>query len=162
MEETQGFNRFHRVADRSYGGGLFGTISMLYKTVYDGRQIRDVHERPPFPIIIERPTFGDILRNMKTCDLVAFGAMYAVGVGAGFCLGRRFTYTRDKFMVLNFFTQIFMVGGAAWAFRASYSRLTGYWDNGLRWNVPIQQITKFDTSSEFEKKTIFKNFRIRD
>ena len=79
-QELQTFsNEFHRVADRNYGGGLFGTINMLYKRNSSTKRVRDVHERPPFPVIIERPSFGDIMRNLKTCDFVAFSAMYGLG-----------------------------------------------------------------------------------
>ena len=60
------------------------------------------------------------------------------------------------------FTQGFTASGIVWAIMGSYTRLTGYWDNGLRWNVPVQQVNKFDVTSDFEEKSIFKHWRIRE
>lgn len=56
--------RFVKIADRDCGGGLLGSIAMLYKVV-DQKKIYDAFERPPFPILIERPTLRDVIRNYK-------------------------------------------------------------------------------------------------
>ena len=78
--EDQTFeNRFHRIPDRHYGGGLLGTISMVYKHLPNYKRMTELYVRPPFPVIMERPTVGDVLRNLKMCDFVAFGALYGLG-----------------------------------------------------------------------------------
>ena len=58
-------------------------------------------------------------------------------------------------------THAFTLTGIVLAFYCSYARLTGYWDNGLRWNVPNYHVNKFDSTSKFEENTFFKRFRIR-
>lgn len=56
--------RFVKVADRDCGGGLLGSLGMFYKVI-DHKKVYDAFERPPFPIIIERPTLRDVLRNYR-------------------------------------------------------------------------------------------------
>ena len=53
------------------------------------------------------------------------------------------------------------VGGVLFALYGSSARLTGFWDNGLRWNIPQYEVKKFDTTSRFEDNTIWKRFRIK-
>jgi hypothetical protein len=36
-----------------------------------------------------------------------------------------------------------------------YRRLTGFWDNGLRWSKPEDKLRKYDNTSEFEKSSIW-------
>ena len=40
-----------------------------------------------------------------------------------------------------------------------YKRLTGFWDNGLRWSKPEDKLNKFDSTSHFEKATGWSRFR---
>ena len=41
-----------------------------------------------------------------------------------------------------------------------YRRLTGFWDNGLRWSKPEDRLHKFDSTSHFEKATGWSRFRV--
>lgn len=43
-----------------------------------------------------------------------------------------------------------------------YRRLTGYADNGLRWRNPEDKLKKFDSTSEFEKATVWGKFKNSD
>ena len=42
-----------------------------------------------------------------------------------------------------------------------YRRLTGYWDNGLRWSKPEDKLNKYDVTSHFEKATGWSRFRVK-
>ena len=39
-----------------------------------------------------------------------------------------------------------------------YQRLTGFYDNGLRWRRPEDKLRKFDLTSDFEKATFWGRF----
>lgn len=39
-----------------------------------------------------------------------------------------------------------------------YQRLTGFYENGLRWKKPEQKLKKFDFTSEFEKQSMWRHF----
>jgi len=41
-----------------------------------------------------------------------------------------------------------------------YQRLTGFWENGLRWRRAEAGINKWDNTSIFEKNTLFKRFKV--
>lgn len=43
-----------------------------------------------------------------------------------------------------------------------YRRLTGFWDNGLRWRKPEDKLRKYDNTSEFERATIWGRLRPKD
>lgn len=40
--------------------------------------------------------------------------------------------------------------GAGMVINISYKRLTGFWDNGLRWKRPLRVLNKYDTVSRYE------------
>jgi hypothetical protein len=40
-----------------------------------------------------------------------------------------------------------------------YRRLTGFWDNGLRWSRPEDKLRKYDNTSVFEKQSIWGKLR---
>ena len=70
--------RYIKIADRNWGGGIMGSIAMLYKVV-DQKKVYDIYDRPPFPILIERPTLRDVLGNYKFWDFALFAAFYTFG-----------------------------------------------------------------------------------
>jgi hypothetical protein len=54
---------------------------------------------------------------------------------------------------------MFFVLAAASMITIPYRRLTGFWDNGLRWRKPEDKLRKYDCTSEFEKATIWKRIK---
>jgi len=52
-------------------------------------------------------------------------------------------------------SHLFFVTAAALMINVSYRRLTGFWDNGLRWNKPEDKLRKYDNTSLFEKNSIW-------
>lgn len=57
---------------------------------------------------------------------------------------------------------MFFFTAAVFMVAVPYRRLTGYADNGLRWRNPEDKLRKYDTTSEFEKSTIWKRFANRE
>ena len=62
--------------------------------------------------------------------------------------------------MVSAYTQTFTIAGVFFAYHASQSRLVGFWDNGLRWNVPTSDLKKFDVTSRYEANTVWKRFRV--
>ena len=56
---------------------------------------------------------------------------------------------------------MFLVAAAVSMITIPYQRLTGFWENGLRWRKPEDRLNKFDSTSHFEKATGWDRFRIR-
>ena len=48
---------------------------------------------------------------------------------------------------------MFLVFGLSLMISVPYRRLTGYWDNGMRWRNPEDKLKKYDCTSHFEKAT---------
>jgi hypothetical protein len=55
-----------------------------------------------------------------------------------------------------------MIFGGYLALANSFYRLRGFVENGLRWRRPERKLNKYDFSKDFESKTIWKYFRLRD
>jgi hypothetical protein len=90
-----------------------------------------------------------------------FATIYGLGIAGGFVFGRAFPNMHHKMLVYGAITHSFFLTGILTSFYVDYARLTGYWDNGLRWNVPDYHVKKFDCTSKFEENTIFHRFRVR-
>lgn len=125
------------------------------------KQIYGLYERPPFPIIIDSPTIADVFREMRFSDVFMLGAFYGVGMLSGYYCSRKFNLLAQRLVVFHAISHASLVFGMAGAFQLPYRRLTGYWDNGLRWKVQEDKFKKFDNTSVFEANTIFKRFRLR-
>ena len=55
---------------------------------------------------------------------------------------------------------MFFAFGVATVPFVAFRRLTGYWDNGLRWKVPADKLNKFDSTSHFERGTGWSKWRV--
>ena len=55
---------------------------------------------------------------------------------------------------------MFLVTAAAFMVMLPFRRLTGFWDNGLRWKKPEDKLKKFDCTSHFEAATGWSRFKI--
>ena len=115
---------------------------------------------------LQQWTLSEILKHAISLQLllsthsVRFIKIIFLGLGVGFAMGRRLPDMYGKLLAYGALSHAFTVSGMGVAAYASYSRLTGYWDNGLRWNVPKYQVNKFDITSRFEENTAFKRFKI--
>ena len=120
-----------------------------------------VYERPPFPIIIDMPTTADVAREVRLSDVFMGASIYGAGILFGYAASRNWPLLAQRLTVYHGISHIGLVYALSCMFVVPYRRLTGYWDNGLRWKVPEDRFRKFDNTSVFEANTIFKRFRIR-
>ena len=125
------------------------------------RQLYGMYERPPFPIMIDAPTAGDIARELRVADGVMFASIYAGGIGWAYLASRPFTMVTQRLLAFHGISHMFMITAACMTLTMPYRRLTGYADNGLRWTTPADKLKKFDCTSQFERSTIWGRFRVR-
>lgn len=55
-------------------------------------------------------------------------------------------------------SRCFTVFGLAGMLLVPYYRLTGFWENGLRWRFPEKQLDRTDFMSEYLKTSVMKHF----
>ncbi|KAM3137669.1 hypothetical protein pb186bvf_010283 [Paramecium bursaria] len=138
---------------------FFGWIHMLKLKTY-GLRILNPGERPPFPIIIERPTIKDVLQNLNFAD---FGMLVTFSTISLFvarrCVG---LYSASEIMRKKRIVGLWTTGslfGLKFALQNSDYRLRGFQDNGLQWKKKEQTLEKYDFLSDFEQGTIWQYFR---
>lgn len=123
------------------------------KTIYS------IYERPPFPIIIDQPTWFNIFASWRFSDFVMGGTIYGTGVIWAYFISRPLPQLAQRLVVYHGISHLFFVAALATMITIPYRRLTGFWDNGLRWKKPEDKLRKYNTTSEFEKATIWKRLK---
>lgn len=76
-------------ASRTNSFGLLSSIRCLWATAGD-KKIYGAYERPPFPILIDAPTWGDVFRAMRLSDFFMGGAIYGTGLLWAYGISRPF------------------------------------------------------------------------
>jgi hypothetical protein len=118
-------------------------------------------QRPPYPILISNPTFGQICGNLNKSDVLLYLTVLSGGfVGSCYSL-RGMTYLSKKLTFLHMHMHLFNIFALILALGCSHNRLVGMMDNGLRWKRKDRSLNKYDFTKDFEKHTIFKHFRER-
>ena len=117
------------------------------------------YERPPYPILIENPTFRNLLQNLRFSDFVMGGTIYGVGVLWAYYASRAFVELSHKLLIYHGLSHLFFVTAGCAMMIVSFRRITGYWDNGLRWRKPEDRLRKYDNTSHFEAATIWGRIR---
>lgn len=154
MSAADASNNAYVVASQRYSSfNPFSSIRSLFNL--GGKSIYGAYERPPYPIIIDKPTTRDIAGALRASDFVMFGSIYGAGVLWSYFLSRPFPLIMQKLLVYHGVSHVFTVFGAMMLIALPYRRLTGYADNGLRWRNPVDKLNKYDSTSEFEKATIW-------
>ena len=120
------------------------------------------YERPPFPIKVDAPTWGDVIREMRMSDFFMGGTIYGVGHLWGYYASRPFPMLMQRLIVFHGTAHMFGAMAISLMIAVPYRRLTGYWDNGLRWKKPEDRLKKYDSTSHFEEATVWKRFRINN
>ena len=138
---------------------MFSSINALWKVV-GHKKIYGPYDRPPFPIIIDKPTVQDLFAASRFSDYFMFGSIYGTGVLWSYMISRPFPTILQRLIVYHGISHIFFVTAIAATVLIPYRRLTGYWENGLRWRKPEDKLNKFDSTSHFEKATGWSRFRI--
>ena len=90
-----------------------------------------------------------------------FGTIYGAGILWSYIISRPFPSIQQRLIVYHGMSHCFFVLAAVSLAVVPYRRLTGFWDNGLRWSKPEDKLNKFDTVSHFEKATGWDRFRVK-
>ena len=110
--------------------------------------------------MIDAPTWGDLFRNLKACDFVMGGTIYGSGIMWGYYCSRPFPMLMQKLVVYHGVSHMFLAMSLAMMIALPFRRLTGYWDNGMRWRKPEDRLRKYYCTSHFEESTGYSRFRI--
>ena len=90
------------------------------------------------------------------------GSLYGAGIAWGFTISRPFPSLMQRLLVYHSISHMFFMLAVGSMAVVPYRRLTGFWDNGLRWKKPEDKLHKFDTTSHFEKSTGWSRFRVNN
>lgn len=101
-------------------------------------------ERPPYPIIIDRPTVKDVLTNLKFSDFVMGFTFYSGGIVGAYICSRPLLDLSQRLLAYHILSHMALVVGVASMGILSFRRLTGFYDNGLRWKRPEDRLRKYD------------------
>jgi hypothetical protein len=158
--QNEHFNpKYHILRPDKNPNSLFSSFKYL-KTITP-YPVLSIEERPPYPILIDDPSIGQVLQNLNKSDFL-FGFSF---VGLGFLMSilvsRKFFFLSQKFYVTKHTMWLYSIVGALLATHCSYCRLTGFLENGLRWKHKDLLYSKYDFTKDFEANTIFKHFRER-
>ncbi len=140
-QRASSFAPFHSLRALVVSGGN--------KTMYGA------YERPPFPIIVDTPSIRDIVSSWRFSDFVMGGSVYGGGILWSYLLSRPFPSLSQRLVVYHGMSHLFFMTAVALMITIPYRRLTGFWDNGLRWNKPEDKLRKYDNTSVFEKSSIW-------
>lgn len=147
-------------SNRSSRGPL-SSLSAFWKVI-GHKRIYGPYERPPFPIIIDKPSMHDLVSSFRTSDYCMFGAIYGTGVLFSFVISRGLPSVVQRLLVYHGVSHMFFALGVAAVPLVAYRRLTGFWDNGLRWRKPEDKLHKYDSTSHFERATGWDRFRVNN
>ena len=136
-------------ATRANSFGLLSSIRCLWASAGD-KKIYGPYERPPFPILIDAPTWGDVIRSMRLSDFFMGGAIYGTGLVWAYGISRPFPQMMQRLIVYHGVSHMFLATAISLMIAVPFRRLTGYWDNGLRWKKPEDKLKKYDCTSHFE------------
>ena len=147
------------VSERRSNGPL-ASLNALWTWV-GHKKMYSVYDRPPFPILIDKPTVGDLVSSWQFSDFFMFGTIYGGGCLYSYWASRPFTTMASRLLVYHGGSHMFFVAAATMAFvMVPFRRLTGFWDNGTRWRTPEDKLKKFDVTSHYEKATGWSKYRI--
>lgn len=158
--QYENFNqKYHILRKDKNPNSLFSSFS-VFKTLRTGA-VAKIDERPPYPILVDDPTVREVLNNINKSDVLVGLTFVSAGFLAAIIGTRPFLKLEQKFYVTKWtmwwYTFLGMLVGSS----CSYYRLTGFMENGLRWKHKDLLYSKYDFTSDFERKTIFKHLRER-
>jgi hypothetical protein len=93
---------------------------------------------------------------MRFSDFVMSGSIYGAGVLWAYTISRPFPSIMQRLVIYHGVSHMFAFAAFTYLITIPYRRLTGFWDNGLRWRQPQDKFKKYDTTSHFEEATIWK------
>ena len=140
--------------------GPMSSLKALW-TQIGHKKIYSNYERPPFPIIIDKPSVYDLVGSWRFSDYCMFGAIYGTGILWAFTISRPMPSVMQKLLVYHGVSHMAFIVAACSMVAIPYRRLTGFWDNGLRWSKPEDKLHKYDMTSHYEKSTGWSRFRVK-
>ena len=149
------------VASQRSSNGPLSSLSAFWKVV-GHKKIYGPYERPPFPIIIDKPSLADLVNSWRFSDYFMFGTIYGTGILASYAASRPFPLISQRLIVYHGLSHLCFMFGVATISIVPFRRLTGYWENGLRWRKPEDRLKKYDSTSHFERSTGWSRFRINN
>ena len=89
------------------------------------------------------------------------GSIYGAGILWAYTISRPFPQLAQRLVVYHGVSHMVSVVALSLMFTIPYRRLTGFWDNGLRWSRPEDKLRggKYDNTSQFEKATVWGKIR---
>ena len=147
------------VSTRGSSRSIFSSVRAAYAPE-TRKMMYGAYERPPFPILMERITLRDILANLQFSDFVLGGGIYTFGSYWGYIVARKYNYYSQRLLWFHSLSHISLVIALNSMLIISYRRLTGFADNGLRWRKPEDKLMKFDTTSEYERATVWGRWKL--
>lgn len=159
MSSIVNFNeKYHVINPESNIAKLFSSFN--YFKSLRAMSIYRADERPPYPILISNPSIYQVLYNMNKSDFLLY---FFVMTGAFLCsvaITRSLNTMTTKLRIFHVNMHYSNLIALTIATSASYYRLTGFMDNGLRWRRS-DGFNKYDFTSDMESKSIFKYLRER-
>jgi len=145
--------------NRSKSFGLLSSLSTFWARP-GTKNIYSVYERPPFPIKVDVPTWGDIFKEMRLSDIFMFGTIYGLGNLFAYSACRQMPIIMQRLLVYHSVSHMTLAFALSILIQVPHRRLTGFHDNGLRWRKPEDKMNKYDHTSHFEANTIWHRARI--
>ncbi len=148
------------VVNRDYKRlGWLSTINILWTSTGDHRVFAR-RERPPYPILLDKPYPMEVLPYFSKGDAIILPGMLTLGTVFGYIFGRKTKMVQARLFVLRTITRMFTIVGIGVTCIAPLLRISGYWENGLRWRRPNPPST-YTFTSEFYRHPIYKHFGAR-
>lgn len=97
----------------------------------------------------------DLVGSWRSSDFVMAGTIYGAGILWAYTISRPYTQLMQRLLVFHGVSHLFFATTLSMMLTIPYRRLTGYWDNGLRWRRPEDKLRKYDNTSEFERATVW-------
>ena len=88
------------------------------------------------------------------------GAIYGTGMLWSYAISRPFPQIMQRLVVYHGCSHMFLAFAMSLMVAVPYRRLTGYWDNGMRWRQPEDRLRKYDCTSHFEEATGWSKYKI--
>lgn len=152
--------KYHMLSQRRPPNSWLSSFNYFKKLRASNILLAD--ERPPYPIIIDNPTIGNVYYNLNKSDVLVFSSILTGGFLASLWVAHSINSLSKKFIISKYLMSGFMFYGLYSAMNCSYYRLIGMMDNGLRWKKRDLVYCKYDMTRDFEARTIFKHFRERN
>ena len=86
--------------------------------------------------------------------------IYGTGLCWAYFCSKPFTSMMQRLVVYHGVSHMFLAVSLSLMITVPFRRLTGFWDNGLRWKKPEDRLNKYDCTSHFEKSTGWSKWRI--